>query len=109
MILPRFPFHQADKKSLAFEQEWLDVVEDHSSSGVPESVKVYRNAARSFGDASAGAITGDLQFLFGGYILVFVYVIFVLGRRNVVEIKVRIGLAYKARTLHELLKKLLPQ
>ncbi|CAG0919584.1 unnamed protein product [Notodromas monacha] len=77
---------RVDKATLAWESAFVDTVDAFTKESEKES-EVFQNAARSFMDATADAILGDLQLLFGGYVLVFIYVILVLGRRNLVEIR----------------------
>ena len=58
-----------------------------------EDLVILPNAARSYGDISAGAIYSDLFLLFGGYMLMFFYTIMMLGRINFVEIRMMLSMA----------------
>ena len=58
-----------------------------------EDLLILPNAARSYGDISAGAIYSDLLLLFGGYMLMFIYTIMMLGRINIVEIRMMLSVA----------------
>jgi hypothetical protein len=85
-------YFQADKKTLVFEQAWLEVVQEFISSGsVPSSAKLYYNAERSFIDLMNDSIDDDLNVLLAGYVLVLIYVVLALGRRNLLEMRVRIA------------------
>ena len=52
-----------------------------------DGVTMYPNAARSYSDVSTDAIFFDAIKMASGYMLMFIYTIFMLGKLNSVEIK----------------------
>ena len=73
----------ADPTSLAWETKLIDIALNSSS----ENIKITVDAAKSFGDASTEAIFFDVPLLAGGYILMFIYTIVMLGRLNTLEVR----------------------
>jgi hypothetical protein len=73
----------ADSLTLEWEAEFIKIGLNTSLPGVQLLV----NAVRSFGDVSAEAILFDGMFLAGGYLLMFVYTVFMLGRINAIELR----------------------
>ncbi|CAL8090383.1 unnamed protein product [Orchesella dallaii] len=59
----------------------------------PEGVDIYFNVARSFADISGSTIMGDASMLAVGFSIVFMYVIFMLGKFNFVEQRPLLSLA----------------
>ncbi|ODN02586.1 Patched domain-containing protein 3, partial [Orchesella cincta] len=59
----------------------------------PEGVNIYFNVARSFADISGSTIMGDASMLAVGFSIVFLYVIFMLGKFNFVEQRPLLSLA----------------
>ncbi len=78
----------ADALTLAWEAEFIKIGLAANYSGAV----VYPNACRSFGDVSADAIFFDGIKMASGYLLMFVYTIFMLGRLNSVEIRVYLSI-----------------
>jgi Patched family len=79
----------ADPLTLAWEDEFLKVGLNVSMPGV----KIYINAGRSFGDVSAKAMLFDGFFLAGGYFIMFVYTVLMLGRLNSLEVRLYLSIA----------------
>ena len=53
-----------------------------------ETLEVLPNSPRSYGDISSKTVESELSLLFGGYLLMFVYTVIMLGNVNLVEIRV---------------------
>ena len=73
----------ADLTSLAWETKLIDIVLRSST----EQMKIRVNAAKSFGDVSTEAIFFDAALMAGGYIIMFIYTIVMLGKFNSVEVR----------------------
>jgi len=79
----------ADAVSLEFEELWIDTVQNSSR---PDALMI-PNAAKSFGDVSAGAIFFDAWLMAAGYLLMFTYTILVLGKMNSLEVRLYLAIA----------------
>eukprot|EP00095_Tigriopus_kingsejongensis_P005354 maker-scaffold34_size539781-snap-gene-1.9 protein:Tk05354 transcript:maker-scaffold34_size539781-snap-gene-1.9-mRNA-1 annotation:"hypothetical protein DAPPUDRAFT_306990" len=76
----------ADKVSLDFEKEMIEVLLDGSKESEERSgVKIYANVARSFNDITSEAIFFDAVKMAAGYFLMFFYTMLFLGKLNLVE------------------------
>ena len=53
-----------------------------------EAMEIFPNAVRSFGDISGEALQSDFSLIFGGFILMLSYTVLMLGRINMVEIRI---------------------
>ena len=73
----------ADQVTLDWEQAFVDIILNTTLDGVT----MYPNAARSYSDVSTDAIFFDAIKMASGYMLMFIYTIFMLGKLNSVEIK----------------------
>lgn len=54
-------------------------------SGYPPGLKSYPNAQRSFGDVAGSTILGDISFMTIGFMIVYAYVMLMLGKFSCVE------------------------
>lgn len=80
----------ADKDTLEWERLFVEatfkVKEEVEAEALAENgMKIFLNAGRSFNDISSEAIFFDGFKMVGGYLLMFVYTAFMLGRFNRVE------------------------
>ena len=66
------------RKSFEFEGDMIKVM--LNTSYYPENLKSYPNVMRSFGDIGGATILGDVAQLGIGYMIVFAYVMLMLGR-----------------------------
>jgi len=73
----------ADPTTLAWESEMIESVLGLST----EEVEVFLFSARSLGDVSTQSIFFDAALLAGGYIIMFVYTVLMLGRLNTLEVR----------------------
>ena len=73
----------ADLTSLAWESKLIDIALSSST----DQMKIRVNAAKSFGDVSTEAIFFDAYLMAGGYIIMFIYTIIMLGKVNSVEVR----------------------
>jgi hypothetical protein len=73
----------ADSLTLSWEAEFIKIGLAAEYLGAV----IYPNACRSFGDVSADAIFFDGIKMASGYLLMFVYTIFMLGRLNTIEVR----------------------
>jgi len=73
----------ADLKSLEWEEQLINITLSSSTN----DMKVRVNAAKSFGDISSEAIFFDAALMAGGYMIMFIYTIIMLGRLNKVEVR----------------------
>jgi len=73
----------ADHTSLAWEEKLVDIALRSST----DTIKIRVNAARSFGDVSTEAIFFDASLMAGGYIIMFLYTVLMLGKMNRVEVR----------------------
>ena len=83
----------ADNVTLAWEQQLVEttLAVNTAGAGAGAGLTVLPNAGRSYGDISAGAISSDMLLLLGGYLLMFLYTVLMLGHVSWVEL--RLGLA----------------
>ena len=68
-----------------FEQAYLDFLGNYSLALESTKFKIYYTAARSFPDVAKEMIGGDLKLLTSGFVVVFIYVMVMLGNFNSVE------------------------
>ena len=73
----------ADKTTLQWEEEFVQTIQNLSK---PDAVAL-PHAAKSFGDISSDAIFFDAYLMAGGYLLMFAYTIFMLGKLNTLEVR----------------------
>ena len=73
----------ADATTLAWEAALIDTTLGMKA----ENITILLNSARSYGDISNEAIGSDMFLLFGGYLLMFVYTVVMLGSLNTVEVR----------------------
>ena len=73
------------EKSEEFEQEFIYFLDNYSSQITNDPVSVQYFCQKSFSDAIGGTIRGDLKFLSMGFIIVFIYIMLMLGKFNSVE------------------------
>lgn len=79
-----FEFGVADENSLKMEQAMIDICEDENGK---RGFEVYSFTARSFNDVSFATIFFDIWKMLGGYVIMFFYTVFMLGRVNKREIR----------------------
>ena len=73
----------ADPTTLAWESELIKTVLDLSTV----EVEVFIFSSRSLGDVSTQSLFFDATLLAGGYTIMFVYTVFMLGRLNTLEVR----------------------
>ena len=73
----------ADQTSLDWEERLVYIALRFST----DTIKIRVNAARSFGDVSTEAIFFDASLMAGGYIIMFLYTVLMLGKMNRVEVR----------------------
>jgi predicted RND superfamily exporter protein len=73
----------ADKTTLEWEEEFVQIVQNMSK---PDAIAL-PHAAKSFGDISSDAIFFDAYLMAGGYLVMFAYTIFMLGKLNTLEVR----------------------
>ena len=80
----------ADPETLAWEKELIKTTFkiDEELQSEPNGIRIFLNSGRSFNDISSEAIFFDGAKMVGGYLLMFVYTAFMLGRINLVEHRV---------------------
>ena len=78
----------ADALTLAWEAEFIKIGLNTTFPGV----QLYVNGGRSFGDVSADAILFDGMFMAGGYLIMFVYTVLMLGRINAIEVRLYLSI-----------------
>jgi predicted RND superfamily exporter protein len=78
----------ADALTLAWEAEFIKIGLNTSFPGV----QIYVNGGRSFGDVSADAILFDGFFMAGGYLIMFIYTVLMLGRLNSLEVRLYLSI-----------------
>ena len=61
--------------------------------GYPENLESFPNVKRSFGDIAGATILGDVGVMAIGYMIVFVYVMFMLGKFNCLELRSHLSFA----------------
>ena len=79
----------ADANTLDWEEQMIRLV---LNTSYPD-MEVFVNAAKSFGDVSANAIFFDAIKMAAGYLLMFTYTIFMLGKLNTLEVKMYLAVA----------------
>jgi len=79
----------ADETTLSWEENLVKACLNLSSSGI----EVLVNSARSYGDISADAIFSDTFLLLGGYLIMFIYTVIMLGRLNNIEVRLFLSIA----------------
>ncbi|XP_049870407.1 NPC intracellular cholesterol transporter 1-like [Pectinophora gossypiella] len=72
-----------------WETEFLGLM--HSISNNASEIKIYYEAGRSFGDVSGQAMFQEMDKLFVGVALMFLYILYALSRFNWLEIKFTLG------------------
>ena len=77
----------ADPTTLAWESEMIETVLGFSS----DKMEVLVNAARSLGDVSTQSVFFDAALLGGGYTIMFIYTILMLGRLNTLEVRLMLA------------------
>ena len=73
----------ADEDSLEWEEQFIQIGQNSSS----KTATVLPNASKSFGDVSTQAIFFDAFFMAGGYVIMFLYTILMLGNLNTLELR----------------------
>jgi len=73
----------ADKTTLDWEEEFVQTVQNMST---PDAIAL-PHAAKSFGDISSDAIFFDAYLMAGGYLIMFLYTIVMLGKLNTLEVR----------------------
>jgi len=79
----------ADPTTLAWEKSMIETTLNMTA----ENITILLNSARSYGDISNEAIGADMFLLFGGYLLMFLYTVVMLGSLNTVEIKLYLSMS----------------
>ena len=79
----------ADKTTLDWEEEFVQIVQNMSTS----DAIALPHAAKSFGDISSDAIFFDAYLMAGGYLLMFAYTIFMLGKLNTLEVRLFLSIS----------------
>ena len=79
----------ADKTTLDWEEEFIQIVQNMSTS----DAIALPHAAKSFGDISSDAIFFDAYLMAGGYLLMFAYTIFMLGKLNTLEVRLFLSIS----------------
>ncbi|XP_034243315.1 NPC intracellular cholesterol transporter 1-like isoform X2 [Thrips palmi] len=74
-----------------WEQEFLSRVL-HSNRTKPKGVNVYAVATRSYNDMLAQVMDNNMTVLFAGFSLIILYVIFMLGRCNLIQQRIYLSL-----------------
>ena len=79
----------ADEDSLEWEEQFIQIGVNSSS----KTATVLPNASKSFGEVSTQAIFFDAFFMAGGYIIMFLYTILMLGNLNTLELRMFLTLS----------------
>ena len=79
------------QESLIFEGEMIKIM--LNTSDYPKGLASYPNVKRSFGDIAGATILGDVGVMAVGYMIVFVYVMVMLGRFNCLELRSNLTVA----------------
>ena len=89
----------ADNVTLAWEQQLVEttLAVNTAGAGAGAGLTVLPNAGRSYGDISAGAISSDMLLLLGGYLLMFLYTVLMLGHVSWVELRLGLAIAGMVR------------
>lgn len=85
-VLRRTP--EFEEAALDWERQMIDMAKVHR----PYILNTYVYATRTFDDEGYGAVNADASLLTAGFIIVFIFIIMVLGRFNMVENKLYISL-----------------
>merc|ERR1719342_1197555 len=80
-----------DPRMLDFEESMIDVL--LNTSVYPPGLTSAPNVARSFGDIAGSTILGDIGFFGAGYVMMFGYASFMLGRLNCLENRTILAMA----------------
>ncbi|XP_060591012.1 patched domain-containing protein 3-like [Ruditapes philippinarum] len=78
-----------DAAALVWEKNMIEM----ALSPRPNLLKCYVYATRTFDDEGYGAVNADVSLLTAGFIIVFVFIIMVLGKFNLVENKLYVSLS----------------
>jgi len=73
----------ADEDSLEWEEQFIQIGVNSTS----KTATVLPNASKSFGEVSTQAIFFDAFFMAGGYLIMFLYTILMLGNLNTLELR----------------------
>ena len=87
----------ADNVTLAWEQQLVETTLAVNTQEAGAGLTVLPNAGRSYGDISAGAISSDMLLLLGGYLLMFLYTVLMLGHVSWVELRLGLAIAGMVR------------
>ena len=79
-----------DRKTLEFEGEMIAVL--LNTTGYPEGLESYPNVQRSFGDIAGSTIVGDISYMTIGFMIVYAYVMLMLGKFSCVEQRVYLSI-----------------
>ena len=88
----------ADNLTLAWEQRLVEATLAVNTQEAGAGLAVLPNAGRSYGDISAGAISSDMLLLLGGYLLMFLYTVLMLGHVSWVELRLGLAVAGMVRS-----------
>jgi len=80
-----------DPHMLHFEEDMISVL--LNTTFYPPGLESAPNVARSFGDIAGSTILGDIGFFGAGYVLMFCYASFMLGRVNCLEHRAMLAVA----------------
>ena len=76
---------ESKKRAYEFEQEFIDLMENLSSENKDGPININYICQKSIRNIYDGAIGSDLNLLSGGFLIVFVYVVLMLGKFNSLE------------------------
>jgi len=79
-----------DRKTLQFEGEMIATM--LNTTGYPEGLESYPNVQRSFGDIAGSTIMGDISYMTIGFMIVYAYVMLMLGKFSCVEQRVYLSI-----------------
>ena len=80
-----------DRKTLEFEGAMIK--EMLNTSGYPEGLESFPNVQRSFGDVAGSTIMGDISYMTIGFMIVYAYVMLMLGKFSCVEQRVYLSIS----------------
>jgi Niemann-Pick C1 protein len=80
-----------DTRTLTFEGDMLKIM--LNTTEYPEGLKSHPHVKRSFGDIAGSTILGDVSVMVIGYMIVFFYVIIMLGKFNSIEQRAYLSMA----------------
>ena len=80
-----------DRRTLTFEGEMIAAL--LNTTGYPEGLESFPNAQRSFGDVAGSTILGDISYMTIGFMIVYAYVMLMLGKLSCVEQRVYLSIA----------------